>query len=135
MRIPLMPLHPAVFTVALKQLQSGVHLDAKSPAYNKVFAVTVFHYSARATKDEHFKVCIVTGEMRDAVWRYSHQSQIILDSTFGLCDSKMLLFIVMGIDKKGRGVPLVFMMFSAPSGNQKTLFGYDTKILEKLIRH
>lgn len=47
----------------------------------------------------------------------------------------MLLFIVMGIDEKRHRVPLAFMMFSAPSGNQQTSSGYDTKILEKLIRH
>ncbi|KAI8974268.1 hypothetical protein BD414DRAFT_517646 [Trametes punicea] len=187
LRIPPMPLHPAVFTVALKQLQSGAQLAAiqetnrtmfrsrsyleqpqdlrtsqyrwllqksdtrslyrqfnrlrgvnitvephinvdewlnpSSPAYKKAFADSVFHYSARAAKDERFEVCVATKEMREAAWRYSHGSQLILDGTFGLCDRKLLLFIIMGVDERKR----------APSGNQQTASGYDTNILEKLL--
>ncbi|OJT03174.1 hypothetical protein TRAPUB_6250, partial [Trametes pubescens] len=196
-RIPPMPLHPAVFTEALKQLRSGAQLtdiqntnrtmfksgsytgqprdlrkspyrwllqrsdtrslyrqfnrlrgvnmttpayinihewlDIKSPVYNKAFASAVFHYSAWAAENEHFEVCVATKDMKAAAWKYSHESQLLLDGTFGLCDSKVLLFILMGVDEKQRGVPLAFLMFSAPSGNQQTSSGYNTAILTKLL--
>ncbi|CDO76392.1 hypothetical protein BN946_scf184937.g6 [Trametes cinnabarina] len=108
-------------------------LNPSSAAYNKGFAAAVFHYSARAAKDDRFEVCIATPEMKEASWKYAHGSQIILDGTFGLCDKKLLLFIVMGIDEKKRGVPLAFLLFSAPSGNQNTSSGYNTEILTRLL--
>ncbi|RDX39548.1 hypothetical protein OH76DRAFT_1302925, partial [Lentinus brumalis] len=196
-RIPPLPLHPSVFSVALKQLGMGaqltdiqaanramfeqqqyeqqphdlsvspycwliqktdtrslyrqfnrlrglrtvvaphinVHewLDRSSPSYNKEIASAVFHYAARAEKEDRFEVCLATREMHDAAWKYCHSSQLILDGTFGVCDRKMLLFIAMGVDEQGHGVPVAFFLFSAPSGNKKTDAGYNTEILQKLL--
>ncbi|KAF9002405.1 hypothetical protein BDZ89DRAFT_1243249 [Hymenopellis radicata] len=109
-------------------------LDPEAKEYNAVLADAVFHYSARAAADERFEACIATKDMKAMAWKYGHQSQILLDGTFGLCDSKLLLFILMGIDEDGHGVPLAFLFFSAPSGNKHTAAGYDTKILAKLLQ-
>ncbi|KAF9030851.1 hypothetical protein BDZ89DRAFT_1132191 [Hymenopellis radicata] len=175
-RIPPLPVHPAVYRVALAQLAQGVPmedgleaslgpgesrqlfpvppvqsaewcedvaqthlnihawLDPEAKEYNAVLADAVFHYSARAAADERFEACIATKDMKGMAWKYGHQSQILLDGTFGLCDSKLLLFILMGIDEDGHGVPLAFLFFSAPSGNKHTAAGYDTKILAKLLQ-
>jgi hypothetical protein len=96
----------------------------------------VFHYSARVEKGDRFEVCVATNEMKEASWKYGYRSQIILDGTFqvGVCDKRLLLFIVMGVDENKRGVPLAFLFFSAPSGNQQSSAGYDTDIIEKLLR-
>jgi hypothetical protein len=110
-------------------------LDHESPQYNKVFSDAIFHYSARANKDERFEACVATEDMREATWKYGHKSQIILDGTFGVCDKKVLLFIAMGIDEEGRGVPLAFFFFSAPSKNRHTAAGYNTEIIAKLLGH
>jgi hypothetical protein len=197
-RIPALPLHPAVYQIALTQLAEGVSLtdiqaknraliasqgygvestdphewkyryllgrsdtrslyrqysrlhgikvtekphvnvhewlDPTSPQYNKTLASAVFHYQARAEKSERLEVCVSTDEMKNAAWKYAHQSQIVLDGTFGVCDKRLLLFILMGIDENRRGVPLAFLFFSAPSGNQQTSSGYDTAILTKLLQ-
>ncbi|KZV93601.1 hypothetical protein EXIGLDRAFT_40943 [Exidia glandulosa HHB12029] len=45
----------------------------------------------------------------------------------------MLLFIVMGLDENRHGVPLAFLLFSAPTQNKKTSAGYDTDILTELL--
>lgn len=68
-------------------------------------------------------------EMKEAAWRYGHSQQILFDSTFEVCNSKILLFIL--IEQKG--IPLVFLMFSAPSGNKFIPAGYDTAILTELL--
>ena len=109
-------------------------LDPQSPKYNKVFADAVFHYSARAQKNDRFEVCIATSDMKEAAWSYGHKKQIILDGTFGICDRKLLLFIIMGIDETNAGIPLAFLLFSAPSGNGQTSAGYDHMILQKLLQ-
>jgi hypothetical protein len=71
--------------------------------------------------------------MNAAAWKYGHQNQIILDGTFGVCDSRLLLFIIMVVDENKKGVPVAFLMFSAPAGNKQSSAGYNTEILTKLI--
>jgi hypothetical protein len=71
--------------------------------------------------------------MKAAAWKYAHCSQLILDGTFGVCSSRMLLFIAMGIDEDGKGVPVAFFLFSAPTGTQATHAGYNTEILRELL--
>jgi hypothetical protein len=109
-------------------------LDPDSPQHNATLANTVFHYSAQADKGERFEVCIATDEMNEAAWKYGHENQIIVDGTFGICNSRILLFIIMAIDENRKGVPVAFLMFSAPTGNKQLSAGYDTAILTKLIR-
>ncbi|KAJ7681659.1 hypothetical protein B0H17DRAFT_834772, partial [Mycena rosella] len=108
-------------------------LDPQSAQYNPTIAEAVFHYSARANKGERFEACVATDEMNAAAWKYGHENQIILDGTFGVCDSRLLLFIVMVIDENRKGVPVAFLMFSAPTGNKQSSSGYNTEILTKLI--
>ena len=68
-------------------------------------------------------------------WRppYAHHSQMILDGTFGVCTSCLLLFIALAQDGQRKGVPIAFFLFSAPTGNQATHAGYNTQILHKLL--
>ena len=108
-------------------------LDSKSPQYSQTLRDAIFHYSPRATREERFEVCVATLDMREAAWKYGHESQIILDGTFGVCDKKILLFIVMGVDERGKGVPLAFLLFSAPSGNRHTAAGYNTEVIARLL--
>ncbi|KAJ7337402.1 hypothetical protein DFH08DRAFT_705376, partial [Mycena albidolilacea] len=109
-------------------------LDLHSRQYNPTLASAVFHYSTRTTKEEHLEVCVAIDEMKEASWKYGHCSQIIVDGTFGVCDKRLLLFIVMGIDENKHGVPLAFLFFSVPTRNQLSSSGYNTDILAKLLK-
>ena len=109
-------------------------LDPSSRQYNAKLAQAIFYYRARSTASERFRVCIQTEEMKAAAWKYTHGGQLILDGTFGLCDRRLLLFIGLGIDDSRKGVPIVFFLFSAPTGSQATHAGYDTDILTELLR-
>jgi hypothetical protein len=99
--------------------------------YNPIIHEAIFYYEACSEKEGHLKVCISTPEMDAAAWKYAHGSQIILDGTFGVCSSRLLLFIA--IDEEGKGVPLAFFLFSAPSGNRATHAGYNWEILRELL--
>ena len=107
-------------------------LDSTSPHYNPTLTHAMFHYQAHAAKDEHFEICISTEEVKEASWWYGHKSQVILDGTFGICDKNMLLFILMGVDEK-KGVPLAFLLFSAPRGILTPCTGYNMEIITKLL--
>lgn len=122
-----------IHTATAAHLNVDDWLDPTSPGYNATFADAVFHYSPRAAKNDRFEVCIATDDMRKAAWKYAHGSQLILDGTFGLCDRKLLLFILMAVDEKKHGVPLAFLLFSAPSGNRQTSSGYNTEVLTRLL--
>ena len=108
-------------------------LDPHSPHYNPRIHGAIFNYEARTQQGERLKVCISTPEMDAAAWKYAHGNQLILDGTFGVCSSRLLLFIAMGIDEHRKGVPLTFFLFSAPTGNQATHAGYNREILRELL--
>jgi hypothetical protein len=109
-------------------------MDPESPSFNKVLFDAVFHYAPRAARNERFEICIATDEMKKASWEIAHRYITLLDGTFGVCSLKLLLFILMGIDKRNRGVPLAFLLFSAPSNNKTTSSGYDHEIIRKLLQ-
>ncbi|KAI0695800.1 hypothetical protein BC835DRAFT_1232694, partial [Cytidiella melzeri] len=94
---------------------------------------SVFQYSARASEGERLKISISTPEMKDAAWAFCHKKQLVLDGTFGLCTSRLLVWIALGVDESGHGLPVAMFLFSAPSGNCATHAGYDTNILAELL--
>ncbi|KIJ24387.1 hypothetical protein M422DRAFT_274848 [Sphaerobolus stellatus SS14] len=122
-----------VDTTKKPQINIDDWLDPCSPHYNAP-SQKLFHYSPRAALNEQFEACITTKEMKEMAWKHAYQPQIMVDGTFSICDSKLLLFIVMAVDEKKKGVPLAFLLFSAPSGNKQTSSGYDTAILTKLLQ-
>lgn len=71
--------------------------------------------------------------MKVAAWKYVHDKQLVFDGTFGICDSYLLLFIGMGINELGHGVPVILFLFSALTGNEATHASYDTQILIHLF--
>ncbi|CAK5263752.1 unnamed protein product [Mycena citricolor] len=117
----------------IPEIQIDDWLNPDSLAYNPTLAKAVFHYSARAERNERFEVCVATEEMDAAAWKHGHRKQIILDGTFGVCDKRLLLFIAMVVDEQKKGIPVAFLMFSAPTGNKQSSSGYDTEILTKLL--
>ncbi|KAL0060694.1 hypothetical protein AAF712_012517 [Marasmius tenuissimus] len=97
------------------------------------FADAVFHYSARASADECFEICISTKDMDEQAWKFVHHNQLVLDGTFGICTSRLLLFIALGVDDQKKGLPVALFLFSAPTGNKASHAGYNTEILRKLL--
>ncbi|KAJ6631091.1 hypothetical protein B0H10DRAFT_1938641 [Mycena sp. CBHHK59/15] len=103
------------------QIKIDEWLDPASPQYNTTISEAIFHDSAWASEGEHFEACVATEEMRET-GKYGHKSQIILDRTFGVCDSRLLLFILMVVNENKMGIH-----FSSSSG-------YNTSIIAKLIQ-
>lgn len=98
-----------------------------------MIAEAIFHYTPRVAAGERFELCISTSEMRSAATQLVHKRQLILDGTFGLSASRLLVWIAMGVNKGNHGVPVVLFLFSTPSGAKATHAGYDTSILTKFL--
>lgn len=71
--------------------------------------------------------------MKAATWRYCHKKQVIIDGTFGLLTSWLLVWIALGVDETNRGLPVAMFLFSAPTGNKATHAGYDTQVIAELM--
>jgi len=108
-------------------------LNPLSPQFNPKIRKAIFHYAARSEAGERFQVCISTADMDTAAWKYAYASQLVLDGTFGVCTSRLLLFIALARDEEGKGVPIALFLFSAPTGNRATHAGYNTAILRELL--
>lgn len=74
-----------------------------------------------------------TEQMRTAAWKYAYNCQLVLDGMFGICDCQILLFIGLAIDERNHGIPIIFLLFSAPSEIRATHAGYNTEVLTELL--
>jgi hypothetical protein len=108
-------------------------MNEDSRDFHADIAASVFHYRPRAARTERFEFYISTPDMEKAAWTYVHNSQLILDGTFGVASSRLLLWIAMGIDSQGKGLPVAFFLFSAPAGSIATHAGYNTEIITHLL--
>jgi len=104
-----------------------------SPQFNPKIQKAIFHYAAHSEAGECFQVCISTEDVDTAVWKYAYASQLVPDSTFGICTSCLLLFIALAQDEEKKGVPINLFLFSASTGNCATHVGYNTAILCELL--
>lgn len=93
-----------------------------------------FHYVPRTNQNPRFELGIATKSMLDASWRLCHGRLVLMDGTFGVCVQKILLFVLIALDENGKGIPVAILHFSAPQGNKFTASGYNSQILEKLLR-
>jgi len=112
----------------------NVWLDPQHLEFKPTLVNCIFYYSPRCEQSKCFVVCIATPDMEEASWAHVHGSQLILDGTFGLSLSCLLMWIAMGVDSEGKGVPVMIFLFSAPTGNRATHAGYDTSILSRLLQ-
>ncbi|BGP50138.1 hypothetical protein JCM10450v2_006049 [Rhodotorula kratochvilovae] len=87
---------------------------------------STFGYVPLTAQTERFELGISTPEMRDAAWAHGHQKQIILDGTFGVSTKKV-------IDERKRGIPVGFLLFSAPRSSAFTAGSYDAAILAQML--
>ncbi|KAJ3718180.1 hypothetical protein C8R42DRAFT_550444, partial [Lentinula raphanica] len=117
----------------LPQHNVDAWLNPDSPQYNPEVSKAVFHYSARAEAGDRFEICISTPEMDEAAYQHAHHSQLVLDGTFGICSSRLLLFIALAVDEDRKGVPIAFLLFSASANARATHASYDSSILVKLL--
>ncbi|THU96489.1 hypothetical protein K435DRAFT_664429, partial [Dendrothele bispora CBS 962.96] len=99
----------------------------------KLIREAIFHYEPIAKRGDILKVYISTPEMDEAAHKYVHNGQLLLDGTFGVASSQILLFIAMGIDEQRKGVPVALFLFSAPPDAKATHANYDTSILTEML--
>jgi len=94
---------------------------------------TCFHYQPKTT-NSRLEIAISTKSQRELAWSFGHENILLLDGTFGICNRKILFFILMILDQQRQGIPIAYFIFSPPSQNKCTSSGYDHKILKKFFQ-
>lgn len=63
--------------------------------------------------NDQFVVIISTPEQQAMAWQYGHKKLLLLNGTFGVNSTRLLLFIGMVINTDRKGIPVVFIHFTA----------------------
>ncbi|RGB41357.1 hypothetical protein C1646_752155 [Rhizophagus diaphanus] len=105
--------------------------DSKVKDDISIINESCFHYKAK-TKDSRLKIGLSTKEQREIAWTYGHENILLLNGTFGICNKKILLFVLLILDKKSQGIPIAYFLFSPLSG-KCVQGGYDHEILQKFL--
>jgi hypothetical protein len=66
-------------------------------------------------------------------WEIRHKKQVLLDLTFSIYSAKILIGIVMGINKNSRGIPLAMFIFLPLKDAKAVHASYDGAILQDIL--
>ena len=68
-------------------------------------------------------------------WAYGHQKQMLLDGTFGVCSTCVLVFFLMAIDDRNIGIPVATIIFTPKKDAKAGHASYDGALLSRVLQH
>ena len=83
--------------------------------------------------NDQFVVIISTPEQQAMAWQYGHKKLLLLDGTFGVNSARLLLFIGMVINTDRKGIPVIFIHFTAQKSTTAAHADYNGKLLQSLL--
>ncbi|TFK20876.1 hypothetical protein FA15DRAFT_564641, partial [Coprinopsis marcescibilis] len=96
---------------------------------------SVLHYQPHVEgQTDRFELIICSEQMRDALWKFGHKKQVLMDLTFGFCSAPLLLTILMVIDDNGKGIPVAFIVFTARKSAKAAHADYNTALLTRHLQ-
>ena len=87
------------------------------------------------TTGDQFCLILSTPQQQATAWEHGHRQQMLMDDTFGVCSARILLFILMVINKQNKGIPVAAIMFTARKEAKATHTNYNTELLKDLLAH
>ncbi|RKO91119.1 hypothetical protein BDK51DRAFT_46036 [Blyttiomyces helicus] len=97
---------------------------------NDDIGVATFHDVPNTATSDCFKLGITSPP---SCRRDGHEKLIFMDGTFAIRLQKMLLFMVLVINEKYKGVPVALFLFSASPKNRATSSDYGAAILLRFL--
>ncbi|KAF4564826.1 hypothetical protein EYR40_010998 [Pleurotus pulmonarius] len=83
--------------------------------------------------EPRFALILSTPRQQEMAWRFGHKQQVLMDGTFGLCSSCILVFFLLVIDDRNIGVPVGTIIFSPKTDAKAGHASYDQGILTFLL--
>ena len=72
----------------------------------------LFYQNLGLGNDDRLILILSTPWQREMAWAYGHQKQMLLDSTFGVCSTCVLVFFLMAIDDRNVSIPVATILFT-----------------------
>ncbi|KAJ6557679.1 hypothetical protein B0H19DRAFT_946319, partial [Mycena capillaripes] len=118
--------------------QDNIHLwfnpDKPQPPDPRLSAACVAYSPFIPGKTDRFTIILMTPEQKLLAWRFGHKQQILMDLTFGVCNSRALLAIVMVLDDEKKGLPVALILFTAKQKTKAVHADYNKELMEQLLK-
>ncbi|KAJ6459149.1 hypothetical protein C8R47DRAFT_994808, partial [Mycena vitilis] len=118
--------------------QDNIHLwfneEKPCPPDPRLSAACIAYSPFIPGKTERFSIILMTPEQKLLAWKFGHKKQMLMDLTFGVCNGRALLAIMMVIDDENKGLPVALMLFTAKQKTKAVHADYDKLLLEEQLR-
>ncbi|KAF9499182.1 hypothetical protein BDN71DRAFT_1384280, partial [Pleurotus eryngii] len=74
-----------------------------------------------------------TPKQQEMAWKYVHHHQVLMDGTFSVCSSAILIFFLMAIDKYNIGILTATIIFTLKQDAKAAHASYDNAILKDVL--
>ncbi|KAJ7458973.1 hypothetical protein FB451DRAFT_1046462, partial [Mycena latifolia] len=118
--------------------QDNLHLWFNSedphPPDPRLSAARVAYSPFIPGQTERFSIILMTPEQKLLAWKFGHRKQLLMDLTFGVCNGRALLGILMALDDEMKGLPVAFFLFTAKQDTKAVHADYNKALLEEQIQ-
>ncbi|KAM6494944.1 hypothetical protein JOM56_009567, partial [Amanita muscaria] len=122
-------------STAIDNLYQWFGGDNPSPPVPELGESCLFYQNVGSGNDERLILILSTTRQRQMAWSYGHQKQMILDGTFGVCSTSVLVFFLMAIDDRNVGIPVATIVFTLKKDAKAGHASYDGPLLARLLEH
>ena len=95
----------------------------------------LFYQNLGLGNDDRLILILSTPRQREMAWAYGHQKQMLLDGTFGVCSTCVLVFFLMAIDDRNVGIPVATIIFTPKKDAKAGHASYDGALLSCVLQH
>ena len=103
------------------------------PPHPAMSGSCLYYQPCQDDDNSRFIIIISTPQQQAMAWQYGHNKLLLLDGTFGVNSARSLLFIGMVIDADRKGIPVVFIHFTARKSTTAAHADYNSELLEDLL--
>ncbi|KAJ7883316.1 hypothetical protein B0H13DRAFT_1512601, partial [Mycena leptocephala] len=120
-------------TAAQDNLHRWFNADAPHPPDPRLSAACIAYSPYIPGTTERFSIILMTPEQKLLAWKFGHRWQMLMDLTFGVCNGRALLAILMVLDDENKGLPVALLMFTAKMQTKAVHADYDKSLLEEQL--
>jgi hypothetical protein len=95
----------------------------------------LFYQNLGLGNDDQLILILSTPRQREMAWAYGHQKQMLLDGTFGVCSTCVLVFVLMAIDDQNVGIPVAAIIITPKKDAKAGHASYDGALLSHVLQH
>ena len=83
---------------------------------------------------DRLELILATERQRQMAWKFGHRKMMLMDGTFGVCSTCVLVFFLMVVDDRNVGVPVATIIFMPKKDAKAGHASYDGPLLCDLLQ-